>query len=73
MTAKENPVSYRPDMNAIELDEADGHPRQADTPDPCTCDDENTLVSVDMGYQDGGVVDMCNSCYAEMQRCEGQR
>lgn len=60
-------MTYRPDMNDIELDEADGHPRQPSTPAPCTCDDESTLVSVDMGPQDGGVVDMCVGCYDAMQ------
>lgn len=60
-------MTYRPDMNAIELDEADGHPRQSDTPTPCTCDDENTLVTVDMSPEGGGAVDMCTSCYDAMQ------
>ncbi|MFF1650174.1 hypothetical protein [Streptomyces sp. NPDC058240] len=70
-TTKENAMTYRPDMNAIELDEADGRPSQADTPDPCTCDDENTLVTVDMGAEDGGVVDMCVGCYDAMQNEDG--
>lgn len=34
---------------------------------PCTCDDENTLVTVDMGTENGGVVDMCVSCYDAMR------
>ena len=36
----------------------------------CTCDDENTLVtvdaSVDMGYENGGVIYMCAACYDVM-------
>jgi hypothetical protein len=32
----------------------------------CTCDDESTLVSVDMGYQNGGTVAMCSDCYDYM-------
>ncbi|MEV6081748.1 hypothetical protein AB0L80_42765 [Streptomyces sp. NPDC052069] len=38
-----------------------------DTTSPCTCDDENTLVTVDMGTENGGVVDMCVSCYDAMR------
>ncbi|MFB7845481.1 hypothetical protein ACFC34_00395 [Streptomyces sp. NPDC056053] len=37
----------------------------------CTCDDETTLVSVDMGPEDGGVIDMCASCYDAMQNEDG--
>ncbi|WP_327335911.1 hypothetical protein OG384_04555 [Streptomyces sp. NBC_01324] len=65
-------MTYRPDMNDIELDEADGHPRQSDTASPCTCGDEGTLVTVDMGPEDGGTVDMCVGCYDAMQAEDGQ-
>ncbi|MGW7712144.1 hypothetical protein [Streptomyces sp. NPDC054771] len=41
------------------------------TPTPCTCDDETTLVTVDMGPEDGGVVDMCVGCYDAMQNEPG--
>ncbi|PJN31331.1 hypothetical protein CG717_16325 [Streptomyces sp. CB02613] len=37
------------------------------TTNPCTCDDENTLVTVDMGPEDGGTVDMCVGCYDAMR------
>ncbi|MFJ2882403.1 hypothetical protein ACIQGT_14205 [Streptomyces sp. NPDC093108] len=43
------------------------------TPTPCTCDDETTLVTVDMGPEDGGVVDMCVGCYDAMQNEEPGR
>ncbi|MEU8316683.1 MULTISPECIES: hypothetical protein [Actinomycetes] len=38
-----------------------------DTNSPCTCDNENTLVTVDMGTENGGVVGMCVSCYDAMR------
>ncbi|THA29216.1 hypothetical protein E6R18_25255 [Streptomyces sp. A1277] len=65
-------MTYHSDMNAIEVDEADGHPSQANSPSPCTCDDEGTLVSVDMGPEDGGVIDMCVGCYDTMQAKDGR-
>ncbi|MFJ1782571.1 hypothetical protein ACIOKA_38330 [Streptomyces anulatus] len=37
-----------------------------ETNSPCTCDDESTLVTVDMG-EGGGVVDMCVTCYDAMR------